>query len=100
MENEVISISSSNIEEIPTQTSIIYKPNEKHYEGSIQPIEFMQAQMSKDEFIGFLKGNVIKYVSRAGKKSSATMLSDLTKARRYLEWLIQTYMGDTINPRN
>ena len=37
--------------------------------------------------LGFLEGNVIKYVARAGRKSDR--LSDLLKARRYLDWAIE-----------
>ena len=72
---------------------------DKHYSGTIQPLEFMQANMSKDEFIGFLKGNIIKYVSRAGKKKSTSEKEDLLKAKRYLGWWIQVLDDVTINPR-
>lgn len=98
MENEVVTIMPANTNSEPIKGNI--KFCESHYEGTIQPIEFMQAQMNKDEFVGFLKGNIIKYVSRAGKKSSSTILTDLTKARRYLDWLIQVNSGEVINPRN
>lgn len=74
-------------------------PNEEHYGGRIQPIEFMQASMTQEEFIGFLKGNVIKYVSRAGKKQGADINDDLTKAERYLVWLKQVIDGHIIDPR-
>ena len=57
----------------------------KHYQGTIQPIEFMRSFMSRDEFIGFCKGNVIKYVARAGKKGDAA--EDIEKARQYLGYL-------------
>lgn len=72
---------------------------DKHYSGTIQPLEFMQANMSKDEFIGFLKGNVIKYVSRAGKKRGSSVKEDLLKAKRYLGWWIAALDGTVINPR-
>lgn len=72
---------------------------DKHYNSTIQPLEFMQANMSKDEFVGFLKGNVIKYVSRAGKKKSTSEKEDLLKAKRYLGWWIQVLDDVTINPR-
>ena len=42
---------------------------DKHYAGTAhQPIEVMQANMTHNEFVGFLKGNIIKYVCRLGKK--------------------------------
>ena len=33
---------------------------DEHYKGAVQPIELMRAQMSKEEFMGFLRGNIIK----------------------------------------
>lgn len=73
--------------------------DERHYGGRIQPLEFMQANMTKEEFIGFLKGNVIKYVSRAGKKENSDINNDLAKAKRYLSWLEKAVNDDIINPR-
>ena len=61
----------------------------KHYEGDIEPIDFMFAQMTREEFEGFLKGNIIKYVSRATRKGG---LEDYQKAKVYLDWLIDMYM--------
>ena len=48
----------------------------------IQPWEYMEACMSKEEFKGYLRGNVIKYVSRYDKKDG---LKDIDKAMHYLE---------------
>lgn len=40
-----------------------------HYTaGGIETIDFLQAKLSRDEFIGYLKGNVLKYGSRLGRK--------------------------------
>lgn len=45
------------------------KPEDQdHYQGLIQPIELMQELLSNKEFIGFCKGNMIKYAYRAGHK--------------------------------
>jgi len=45
-----------------------------HYtDGGIETIDFLQAKLSHDEFIGYLKGNVIKYGSRLGKKDDANI---------------------------
>lgn len=41
--------------------------------------------------LGFLEGNVIKYVARAGRKDDK--LSDLLKARKYLDWAIESADG-------
>ena len=53
----------------------------QHYkEMGVQPWAVMEAVLTKDEFIGFLKGNIIKYGMRAGKKDS----DDAGKARHYM----------------
>jgi len=38
--------------------------------------------------LNFSLGNVIKYISRAGKKENTTALQDLLKAKKYLEFEI------------
>lgn len=48
----------------------------------IQPIEFILANN-----LGFLEGNVVKYVSRYKNKNG---VSDLKKAKHYLEILINS----------
>jgi len=48
----------------------------------IQPWEAMESWMTKEEFRGFLKGNVIKYLAR-----SKNPKEDLLKAQHYLEKL-------------
>lgn len=59
-----------------------------HYtSGGIETIEFIKAKLSKDQFHGYLKGNVIKYLSRAGKKDDE--IQDLKKAQWYLTKLIE-----------
>ena len=38
--------------------------------------------------LNFSMGNVVKYISRAGKKENTTALQDLLKAKKYLEFEI------------
>jgi hypothetical protein len=53
-----------------------------HYKDmDIQPWSVMQAVLTHDEFVGFLKGNVIKYSMRQGKKANS---DDANKARHYM----------------
>lgn len=53
-----------------------------HYKGrAIQPVQYIHANG-----IGFLEGNVIKYTTRWRDKGG---LSDLRKARHYLDMLIE-----------
>lgn len=59
----------------------------EHYtSGGIETIDYMQAKCTPEEFIGYLKCNVMKYISRAGKKEN--LIEDLKKARWYLDKLI------------
>jgi hypothetical protein len=56
----------------------------EHYVGlSVEPWEAMEAWMTKDEFIGFLKGNIIKYLAR--EKNA----NDLDKAGHYMQKLLE-----------
>ena len=64
------------------------KINPDHYSGSIECIEAIEASMTKEAFIGFLKGNVMKYIWRAGNTPSADEKEDLMKARWYLDKMI------------
>jgi hypothetical protein len=51
-----------------------------HYKDmGVQPWELMEAVLTPEEFIGFLKGNCIKYAMRAGRKDS----DDAGKFRHY-----------------
>lgn len=64
---------------------LVNHPN--HYtDGGIEPIDFIEANR-----MNFNIGNVIKYVTRAGKKSYPNMtlmesaIVDLNKAKYYIE---------------
>lgn len=58
-----------------------------HYRAkAIQPWEAMEAWMSREEFSGFLRGNVIKYICRYRDKGG---VEDLKKSRHYLDKLIE-----------
>ena len=53
-----------------------------HYKDMpVQPWTVMEAVLSHEEFIGFLKGNVIKYSMRQGRKDGT---DDAAKAQHYL----------------
>lgn len=59
-----------------------------HYvEMPMQPWEVMEAILTHEEFVGFLKGNVIKYGMRAGRKGGAEI--DVEKARHYARKLAE-----------
>ena len=58
-----------------------------HYVSmAVQPWEVMEAVMTREEFIGFLKGNIIKYSMRQGKKEDT---DDIGKLQHYMAKLKQ-----------
>lgn len=65
-----------------------------YYAGNgLSPLEaFKKGLLSKDEYIGFCKGNVIKYTVRAGHKENAS--KDIVKAIDYLGHLKRFYESD------
>ena len=55
--------------------------NGTHYkEMPVQPWSVMESVLSTEEFIGYLKGNIIKYSMRAGRKPGT---DDANKASHY-----------------
>jgi hypothetical protein len=59
-----------------------------HYrQGGIECIDAIQAALTPDEFRGYCKGNVLKYVWRERHKGNA---QSLKKARWYLDRLLGT----------
>ena len=56
-----------------------------HYKDlGIQPLEVMQTVLTPEEYVGFLKGNIIKYSIRQGRKEGS---DDAGKANHYKELL-------------
>lgn len=56
-----------------------------HYKDMpIQPWHIMEAVLTPEEFEGFLKGNIIKYSLRAGRKDGS---DDAGKAKHYMQKL-------------
>ena len=59
-----------------------------HYTaGGIETIDFMKAKSTKEEFHGYLRLTVLKYLSRGPYKQDA--LEDYKKARWFLTRLIE-----------
>ena len=69
----------------------------QHYlSKAVQPWQAMQAWMDTVQFIGFLRGNVIKYLARCDDKGG---IEDLKKARHYLDKLIEVLESPSVrNP--
>ena len=63
-----------------------------HYKDMpIQPWNVMQSVLTPSEFKGFLKGNIIKYAMRSGKKVGAS--DDSEKAKHYAQKLAEVVAG-------
>jgi hypothetical protein len=63
-----------------------------HYKDmAVQPWAAMEAVLTREEFIGYLKGNVIKYTMRQGKKADS---DDAGKARHYIKKLKEVQRGN------
>lgn len=59
---------------------------DKHYSKAvIEPIEYMCLSFTREEFKGFLKGNILKYSLRAPYKGQEE--EDRRKAKWYLDLL-------------
>ena len=59
-----------------------YQIGGSHYKDmAVQPWDVMQVVLTHKEFVGFLKGNVIKYSMRQGKKAGS---DDAAKANHYM----------------
>ena len=62
-----------------------------HYKDMpIQPWHIMEAVLTPEEFEGFLKGNIIKYSLRAGRKDGS---DDAGKAKHYMQKLKEVQHG-------
>lgn len=61
----------------------------KYYNSNgMSPLEaYRNGLLSKEEYIGFCKGNVIKYIVRCDKKGN--FCKDLKKAKHYIDEMIE-----------
>ena len=65
----------------------------QHYcHGGIETIDILKAKMPRSWFLGFLKGNVLKYITRSEFKGSE--IEDFKKAAWYLDRLITEFEKD------
>lgn len=63
-----------------------YQVDGNHYKDMpVQPWAVMEAVLTDEEFIGFLKGNILKYCMRNGTKKASPQ--DGEKAKHYLQKL-------------
>lgn len=56
-----------------TENNVDMVNHPPHYtSGGIETIDYIKAKMSPDEYIGYLRGNILKYTSRIGLKGNPT----------------------------
>jgi hypothetical protein len=71
-----------------------YQVGGDHYKDNpVQPWAAMEAWIGGEQFVGFLRGNVIKYIARCDKKGG---VQDLKKAQHYLTKLIEICDGEKV----
>jgi hypothetical protein len=92
---DTVSVTSSNISLDPAFSITMEEPkvdvvnHPPHYKvGGIEVIDFIKAKLTPEEFRGYLKGNVLKYTSRAGHKDDVTQ--DIDKMVWYATKLQQS----------
>jgi hypothetical protein len=89
---DIVSVTSSDTPLLITmeepKVDVVNHP--PHYKvGGIEVIDFIKAKLTPEEFRGYLKGNVLKYTSRAGHKDDVTQ--DIGKLVWYANKLQETH---------
>lgn len=81
------------VEDMDIYEYMNYLMHQEYYEkNGIQPIDIMKANFTPEEYTGFLKGNILKYLLRYKRKNG---VEDLAKAQVYLGWLLEHYKGES-----
>jgi hypothetical protein len=70
---------------IPEKEDLVNAP--RHYNQSIETIDYIRCYLGEEGYISYLQGNCIKYLSRCGFKGNK--IQDLEKCRFYLERMIK-----------
>lgn len=69
------------------KNDVISNPDHYKLKGlDVEVWDVIKSVLGTVGFLGFYKGNIIKYILRANKKNG---LEDFKKARQYLDWLIE-----------
>lgn len=67
--------------------------NPQHYKLNgldIESIDVVRSVLGKEKFIGFCKGNILKYLIREENKNG---IEDVKKAQKYIDWLVEEMEG-------
>jgi hypothetical protein len=62
------------------------QPVEHYMRGGIETLDYIKAKLTREQYEGYLLGNVHKYLGRWQDKGGP---EDLLKAQTYLGWLIE-----------
>lgn len=81
---------------VPEAEDLINKPNHYH-KGGFDIYEIMQAKMTPEEYRGFCKGNVLKYLLREDQKGG---VNDIKKLRFNADRLIENMEGKKYIPEH
>lgn len=79
------------VDDTPEKEDVVNHPT--HYtSGGIETITYIKAKLTPEEYRGFLKGTILKYASRAGKKDDE--LQDTEKQQWYTNKLVEALKDD------
>ena len=74
-------------DEKPKTEDVVNNPSHYKVNKGIETIDFIENVLTREEFIGYLRGNIIKYQSRANLKGRKE--EDLKKAKWYSDKLVE-----------
>lgn len=63
--------------------------NASHYEGKIECIDYIRDRLTREQYIGYLRGTIVKYQHRLGEKDDAEL--DARKIAWYAKKLHEAY---------
>ena len=81
-------------EKVDNKSNKVKNQNSKHYElwHDLEAIDVIKTLLNEDEYVGFLKGNILKYQLRLGKKDNVE--KEMEKIRDYQNELNMILIGD------
>ena len=81
-------------EKIDNKSNKVKNPNSKHYElwHDLEAIDVIKTLLNEDEYVGFLKGNILKYQLRLGKKDNVE--KEMEKIKDYQNELNMILTGE------
>lgn len=64
----------------------VTSPSHYKLKGGGEVIDIIRDELTPEEFVGYCKGNMLKYLFRAGKKQNATDNEDVGKLIQYAKF--------------